>query len=134
MLTPIPNPANLAHLALYTDMHLPLSVLFQHISEAGKSVIESKVFTRCTITGPAVFLAVGGVEFQGCNMGPNGGDVRNLLLKPVAPKQVIGVIPVMNCRFVDCQFHAVGFTGNDEFIDVFLKGLGEPSLAELNAR
>ncbi|WP_269515255.1 hypothetical protein [Brevundimonas subvibrioides] len=134
MLTPIPHPANLAMLAIYTDMHLPLSVLFQHVSEAGKSVIEGKTFTRCDIAGPAVLLAAGGVEFQGCNMGPHGGDVRNLLLKPVGPKQVIGVIPVRNSRFIECRFHAIGFTGSDEFMDVFLKGLGEPGLAELAAR
>ena len=124
MLTPIPDTQALAREALYTDMSLPLSVLFRHITDAGHWAIEDKTFTRCQIHGPAVLLAVGGVQFEGCNMGENGGDVRNLLLRPVGPRKVIGAIPVLNCRFVDCEFAAIGFTGSPEFIDVFLKGLG----------
>jgi hypothetical protein len=121
---PIPDPQQLAGLASYTDMQLPLSVLFRHISDSGRSIIEDRTFTRCDISGPAVLLAVGGVEFEGCNLGSHGGDIRNLLLKPVGPQKVVGVIPVQNSRFIDCRFHAIGYTGNDEFLQTLLTALG----------
>lgn len=134
MQIPFPDPLNLGRQALYTDMQLPLSVLFRHISDAGKSIIEAKTFTRCDISGPAVLLAIGGVEFNGCNMGPNGGDVRNLLLKPVGPQKVIGAIPVLNCRFIECRFHAIGFAGNDAFLTAMLEGLGHVGAPELSGK
>jgi hypothetical protein len=90
----------------------------------GKPEIVGKTFIDCRIEGPAVLLAADGCDFDACDMGFTGGDVRNLLLRPVGPQKVIGAISFRNCTFRRCAFFAVGFTGGPVFIDNFLRVLG----------
>lgn len=92
---------------------------------AGQSIIKGKTFVDCYFEGPAVVLAAGGVQFDGCNMGASGGDIRNLLLRPVGPEKVVGAIAFQDCLFQRCQFFSVGFTGSPAFLDQFIEVLGK---------
>ena len=83
-------------------------------------VIKGRTFTNCLLHGPAVFLALKGVALEGCNIGYARGDVKNLLLRPVSSTSVVGAIPFEDCRFVDCDFDKIGFTGADSFLESVL--------------
>ena len=83
-------------------------------------VIKGRTFTNCLLHGPAVFLALQGVTLEGCNIGYARGDVKNLLLRPVSSTSVVGAIPFEDCRFVDCDFDKIGFTGADSFLESVL--------------
>ena len=89
-----------------------------------QQVIQGKTFTDCQIEGPAVLLALGGVVFDGCDMGYAAGDPKALLLMPMAKNRVIGAIAMQDCRFERCNFVSVGFTGSDAFLDQFMQVLG----------
>lgn len=102
-----------------------LPQLIAQAFKAGASQIEGKTFIDCRIEGPAVLLAVGGCDFDGCDMGYSGGDIRNLLLRPVSPTKVIGAIAFENCVFRRCNFFAVGFTGSEQFLNSFIDVLGK---------
>ena len=104
----------------FTDAILWLPELIRSSLGSGSNLIQGRTFTNCLLQGPAVLLALQGVEFDGCNMGYDGGDVRNLVLRPAGPSQVIGAIPFQNCRFKDSDFFAVGFTGAEPFLQMIL--------------
>lgn len=86
-------------------------------------LIQGKTFTNCIIEGPAVLLALSGVEFDACNLGVSSEDPRSLILMPMAKNKVVGAIGVKNCVFRRCRFFAVGYTGPDAFIDRMLQVL-----------
>lgn len=109
---------------VYEDQHIWLPQLFAQSMVAGSAVIKDRTFIRCRLEGPGVLLAAGGVEFDGCDMGYTGGDIRNLLLRPVGPEKVIGALPFQNCVFRQCTFYAVGFTGSPAFLDNFMQVVG----------
>ena len=88
-------------------------------------VVRNLSFTNCVIEGPAVMLVVGGCQFDACDFGNPSGDIRNLVLRPASPSAVIGAIPVQDCRFRNCQFVGIGYTGGDHFLDQILS-LGQP--------
>ena len=67
----------------YEGEHIWLPQLIAESIRAGRGVIEDKTFIDCRLEGPAVVMPVGACEFDGCDMGYSGGDVRNLLLAPV---------------------------------------------------
>ncbi|WP_426022193.1 hypothetical protein [Brevundimonas sp. PWP3-1b1] len=104
---------------IYDKANIWLPQLIAETMAAGQSLIENRTFTDCRIEGPAVLLAAGGCEFDACDMGYSGGDIRNLLLAPVGPEKVIGAIGFRNCAFRRCKFFAVGFTGAPEFLKNF---------------
>lgn len=81
-----------------------------------QAAITGRVFRNCGIEGPAVALILDGVRFESCDFGNTGGDIRNILLRPVSPTKVIGAIPIRDCLFIGCRFYAVGFTGSEAFI------------------
>ena len=82
------------------------------------AVIEGRTFSDCLIEGPAVMLALDGVNFESTNFGPTGGDVRNMLFRPMTGRMAIGSIPVRNCTFRNCQFHTLGITGGEELLQM----------------
>lgn len=86
----------------------------------GGAVLEGKTFTDCRIEGPAVMLVLEDVHFDGVNFGPIGGDMRNLLFRPMSGQMAIGAIPVRNCTFLNCQFHGLGITGGDELLQMLV--------------
>ena len=111
----------------FQDQEVWLPALILAALQAGERVIAGRSFSNCMLHGPAIFLAVGGNSMDACNLGFTGGDTRNLLLRPVSPSSVIGAIPFANCTFEWCDFDAVGFTGNEAFINSILTlGEGEP--------
>lgn len=99
--------------------------LFRESLKSGAPIIQGRTFRNCRVEGPAVLLALGGVNFDGCDLGFAGGDVRNLLFRPVGEKAV-GAVPVRECLFQGCLFFAVGYTGAPEFIDQVIEVLGRP--------
>ena len=127
-LTPVPD--DLAERNEYEGMILPLYALFRQGAAKGEHVIKGKTFTRCRIDGPSVLLALQGNVFERCYFGPDMGDIRNLILKPMGPERVTGAIPVADCRFIECNFFSMGFTGSDDFIAQFQAAapaaVGEP--------
>ena len=103
----------------YEREQIWLPQLIAQTIRAGQGLIEGKTFIDCRLEGPAVIMPVGACEFDACDMGYSGGDVRNLLLAPVGAEKVIGVIAFRNCTFRRCNFFAVGFTGSPEFLKNF---------------
>ena len=115
---------------VYENAEFDLALLYRAFTLENLTAIQNRTFNRCRIVGPAVLLAAGGVRFSNCDMGPTGDDVRNLLLKPMGPRQVIGTIPVQDCVFEGCQFFAIGYTGADAFLEEVRTALS-PSSASL---
>jgi hypothetical protein len=93
--------------------------LFIHHLRTGRSMIDGITFTGCRIEGPAIMLVLPGTTFDSTNFGESKGDIGNLVLRPLR-SMAIGTIPVMNCAFVGCEFHALGFTGSEAIIDQIL--------------
>jgi hypothetical protein len=106
--------------ALFENLDISLYDLFRANFQAGKALLSGRTFKGCRVEGPAVMLVLDGVTFDATNFGPNGGDVRNLVLRPAGPQKVIGTIPVQDCKFIDCEFFALGFTGPDQFLEQLL--------------
>ena len=104
----------------FEDAAIWLPALVQASMRAGDQVIRGRTFKNCLLGGPAVFLAVGGVQFEGCNFGWGGGDMKGLLLRPVSDDIVVGGVPFQDCSFVDCEFVNVGYTGPEKFIEAML--------------
>jgi hypothetical protein len=97
--------------------HFALFDLYRaHMQSGGGAIIEGRTFTDCYIEGPAVMLVLEGVHFEGVNFGPSGGDLRNLLFRPMSGQRAIGSIPVRDCTFRNCQFNTLGITGSDELL------------------
>ena len=89
----------------------------------GLLFIENKTFTDCIIEGPAVVVMADGCAMDGCHMG-TASDPAMLLLRPVG-KTVNGVIAFKNCKFIRCRFAAIGFVGDDKFIEDFQQNLNK---------
>jgi hypothetical protein len=103
---------------------LSLFELFRaNLMATRKPMIQGRTFTDCIIEGPAVMLAMSGVNFDNCNLGMASEDPRSLLLMPMAKNKVVGAIGIKDCTFRNCQFFAVGYTGGDAFIDRMLQVL-----------
>ena len=105
---------------VFENLDISLFDLARAVMRAGQPTIDGRVFRNCRIEGPAVMLVLDNVNFDATNFGPNGGDVRNLVLRPAGPEKVIGTIPVANCQFINCEFFGLGFTGPDQFLDQLL--------------
>lgn len=89
------------------------------IQAGGGAVIEGRSFVDCTIEGPALMLVLENVAFDRVNFGPTGGDMRNMLFRPLGDMG-IGAVPVRNCNFTNCRFLTLGITGNDQLLDMLI--------------
>lgn len=103
----------------FKDEDLGLYELFAHHLRTGRSMIDGISFTGCRLEGPAVMLILPGTTFEATNFGESKGNIANLVLRPAA-NMAIGAIPVMNCAFVGCEFHGLGFTGNEAVLKEIL--------------
>ena len=102
---------------VYEDM--TLFDLFAQRGRLGHAMIDGLTFTRCRIEGPAVMLVLPGTIFDAVNFGESRGDIGNMVLRPVR-NMAIGTIPVVNCHFINCEFRALGFTGNEAILEEIL--------------
>lgn len=101
--------------------HFALFDLYRaNIQNGGGAIIEGRTFTDCFIEGPAVMLVLEGTHFEGVNFGPTGGDLRNILFRPMSGQRAIGAVPVRNCTFRNCQFHTLGITGSDDLLQMLV--------------
>lgn len=103
----------------FVNEDMALYDLFSFHLRHGRSMIEGVTFTGCRIEGPAIMLVLPGTHFDRTNFGESKGDIGNLLLRPVR-NMAIGTIPVINCTFENCEFHALGFTGNEQIVNELL--------------
>lgn len=92
-----------------------LPSLSVHHLNAGLTTIDGKTFTECVIEGPAIVAILAGVTLEGCNLGV-ATNPRSLLYRPLGEK-LAGVIGLSDCRFVNCRFVQVGFTGSEEMLN-----------------
>lgn len=109
------DPADL-NAATFEHVDIVLYELFVAASKQGVGLIQGRTFTGCRFQGPAIILVSENVTFDDTNFGDSRGGIRNLLLRPVGDK-AIGTIPMRDCRFVDCEFYNVGFTGSENIIE-----------------
>ncbi len=106
----------------FRDLNLWLPELFRlNLQRTRQNVMHGMTFTNCQIEGPAVIVALGGVQFDACNLGDAKGDMRTLLLRPLAADKVTGAVALQDCRFVDCDFYAIGYTGPESFLQQLLQ-------------
>ncbi|MEJ2814824.1 MULTISPECIES: hypothetical protein [unclassified Caulobacter] len=105
---------------VFENLDLSLYDLYRANFAAGQRTLSGRTFRNCRIEGPAVMLVLDNCNFDATNFGPNGGDVRNLVLRPASPTSVIGTIPVEDCQFINCEFFGLGFTGPAQFLDQLL--------------
>ena len=106
----------------FTGGHFALFDLYRaQMQSGGGAIIEGRTFTDCHIEGPAVMLVLEGTHFESTSFGPTGGDMRNILFRPMSGLRAIGSIPVRNCTFRNCQFHTLGFTGSDDLLRMLVE-------------
>jgi len=99
---------------------LSLFDLYRASVQSGGGVrLEGRTFTNCVIDGPALMLVLEGVHFNATNFGPTGGDMRNMLFRPMG-NVGIGAIPVRNCTFDRCEFQTIGITGSEELLQMLI--------------
>lgn len=111
----------------FSGVVVSLHDLFRaNLQQTGSPLISGRAFDQCIIEGPAVLLALSGVNFDACNLGAPGEDARCLILMPMAKQAVVGPIGVRDCLFTRCEFMGIGYTGPDAFIDQLLQVLGAP--------
>ena len=115
---PAARPALDPLAAEFRGAHITLFDLYRaHLQAGGGAIIDGRTFTDCVIEGPAIMLALDGVNFDATHFGHTGGDMRNMLFRPLGTV-AIGAIPVRNTTFRNCQFHTLGITGNDELLQM----------------
>ena len=108
----------------FQGVSVPMFMLARANMESGIGMlIQDRSFHDCTIEGPAVLLPVEGCNFDACNFGYAGGDIRNIILRPEG-ERVAGVIALARCSFVNCLFLAIGFTGQDSFLQSLKSSVG----------
>jgi hypothetical protein len=108
----------------FRGVSVPMFLLARANMESGVGMlIQDRTFHGCTIEGPAVLMPVEGCTFDACNFGYAGGDIRNVILRPEG-ERVTGVIALARCRFVNCFFLAIGFTGQDSFLQSLRNATG----------
>jgi len=102
----------------FTNMRINLTDLYRsQLHVGGGAIIEGRTFTDCLIEGPAIMLVLDAVHFDSTNFGETGGDVRNMLFRPMGT-MAIGAIPVRNSTFKNCQFHTLGITGAEDMLQM----------------
>ena len=97
-----------------TDLHRA------SMQAGGGAVLDGRTFTDCAIEGPALMLVLENVHFDRTNFGPTGGDIRNMLFRPMG-EMGIGAVAVRNCTFTNCRFQMLGITGNDQLLDMLVE-------------
>jgi hypothetical protein len=80
-------------------------------------VIANRTFDGCNFHGPAVFVFITDVNFNGNNI---RGSLEAVLWEIAPPRtQVVGAFGLRNCDVLNCSFEDIGFAGPPEFIRDF---------------
>jgi hypothetical protein len=113
---------------VFRDKNLLLFDVLRAVANRGQGlVINNATFENCQIDGPAVLLPLNNCNFDDCNFNAEGGDMRNLIMRPDSPTRITGAIAMNECKFFGVDFFGVGFTGNQVFLDSLLQvGVREP--------
>ncbi|MGA0545352.1 hypothetical protein ACO2Q1_08765 [Brevundimonas sp. VNH65] len=112
---------------VYRKTNIWLPQLIAEGIRRGERFVEGRTFEDCHLEGPAVMCPLDGVHFERCDFGPSDGDIRNLMLAPLGPKKITGVVTFRNCTFRGCTFFAVGFTGSPQFLQSMHDGVRGPA-------
>ena len=105
----------------FTKEAIWLPLLAVHHQNAGQPIIKGKTFKDCLFEGPALMVPVKDCSFDGCNMGAVK-DANSLFYMPKGP-MLVGAVPFEDCRFINCRFSQVAFTGHVDFIESMSTGL-----------
>lgn len=104
----------------FENVAVNLYDLYMASLKAGQNGITGRTFTNCRLEGPVVLAPISGNTFDGVHFGPNVAEAAMLVLRPASPNGVVGALPVRDCRFVNCHFIAVGYTGAEAFLNQLL--------------
>jgi len=116
---PWPIPGDLSPKA-FENASISLFDLYRASFAAGEAIVAGRTFTNCRLEGPAVMAVLDGCDFDATDFGPASGDIRTMVIRSAAPGRMIGALPFKDCKFVRCQFFAVGFTGPEAFLEQIL--------------
>ena len=116
---PWPVPADLTAPS-FENASISLFDLYRETLRGGSAVVSGRTFTNCRLEGPAVMAMLGGCNFDATDFGYTSGDIRTIVIRSAAPGRMIGALPFKDCKFIGCQFFAVGFTGPEAFLDQIL--------------
>ena len=105
----------------FTNEAIWLPLLAVQHQNGGQPIIKNKTFTNCLFEGPALMVPVDNCHFEGCNMGAVK-DVNSLFYAPKGP-MLVGAVPFDGCRFINCRFSQVAFTGHPDFVQGMAQGL-----------
>jgi hypothetical protein len=95
--------------------------LYRTVMAKGQSIITGRTFRGCRIEGPVVMLVLSGTKFEATDFGATGGDIRNIVLRPASSGKGHRRDPRAGLRLREaCQFHGVGFTGPEPFLQQVL--------------
>lgn len=92
---------------------------------AKEPVLKGQNFQGCHIEGPAVLFLGEDVVMEANTFGLPDGNVETMLWE-IGPNRPVtfGAIQVQRCRFEDCTFKEIGFTGTAATLDLFRSDLG----------
>ncbi len=90
-------------------------LFYANFDKTGLMYLTGRTFRNCRLDGPVVMMPMQNCYFERCDFGDSGGDMHNMLFRPLSPTQVTGAIVMVACRFINCTFYAVGFAGDEDF-------------------
>jgi hypothetical protein len=99
----------------YTDTEVYLTDLL----DRGERLpgLNGFTFTRCQIFGPIVVFPFGAPNaFDECHF---RNPAEAMLFEVSGDVPVVGVVPLVACRFRECEIEGMGFCGTHEQLDVF---------------
>jgi hypothetical protein len=104
-------------LSLVAFDNVDINLFDLYAAHQGQGAVIGRTFTGCRLQGPAIVLVSGGTSFEDTNFGDPRGEMRNLLLQPMGSK-ALGTVPMVDCKFIGCEFYNVGFTGSADILEL----------------
>ena len=109
---------------VYEGVHIWLPQLAIEAAKRDEADVAGKTFRNCFLEGPAVLLPVVGCSFDGCNSKFRTSPITSPRLQPVGPQKVTGAVAFRDCKFINCRFLRIGFTGSPAFLAELEQVLG----------
>lgn len=117
----LPDPdlpvATLAELsnAVVENRHVYVA---EYVARNNTNAIRKKWFTNCVIHGPAVLVHVEDNRIERCIFKMHQECLPSGMLWVPESEPCIGGIGLIDCKFDDCVFVEIGFSGTQEFRDL----------------